>query len=433
MKLSSILGLNARFTFYSSVNNSRRGKKVTSSKLATKKALIEAGIPTPQVFAKFRTPERVYKYNWDKLPNSFAFKPSRGLGGEGIIVVKKKTQDKEAWLTTNRKRVTPDDLQLHALDILEGAYSTHNVPDMAFVEEYVGRHKAFRRWAYRGTPDIRVIVFNKIPVMAMLRLPTRESGGRANLHQGAIAAGIDIATGITTYAVWHREIIRYKPGTKKKLHGIKIPHWDQVLEIAVKAQIACGQGYVGVDIIMHPERGPMVLELNSEPGLDIQLANMAGLRKRLDRVEDLKIVDAEHGVRIAKSLFASAFAARVRAESEGQKIVGVFEEIKLKGADGSKLTIKAKIDTGAYRSSIDRSLAEQLGLLQDNNVLWTRFVKSALGRQKRPVIHLTYWLKGRKIVTTAGVADRKRMNKPFIVGRRDLAGFLVVPPGSKNS
>ncbi len=432
MKLSSILGLNARFQLYSSVNNSRRGKKVTSSKIATKKALLEAGISTPRVFAKFRTSARVYKYDWNKLPNSYAFKPSRGLGGEGIIVVKKKTQDGLAWLTTNRKRVTGEDLELHALDILEGAYSPHNVPDMAFIEEYVGRHKAFRKWAYRGTPDIRVIIFNKVPVMAMLRLPTRESGGRANLHQGAIGAGVDIATGITTFAVWHGELIRFKPGTKKKLHGIKIPHWDKVLEISIQAQIASGQGYVGVDIVMHPERGPMVLELNSEPGLDIQIANMAGLRKRLERVEGLRIIDAEHGVRIAKSLFASAFAARVRAESEGQKAIGVFEDIKIRGSNGERRIIKAKIDTGAYRSSIDKTLAEELGLLQDNNIMWTRLVRSALGRQERRVIHLTYWLKGRKIITTAGVADRGRMNKPFIVGRRDLAGFLVVPPGSKS-
>jgi hypothetical protein len=81
------------------------------------------------------------------------------------------------------------------MDILEGAYSLGNVPDSAFIEEFVGRHKAFRRYAYRGTPDIRVIVYNKVPVMAMLRLPTKESGGRANLHRGAIAAGIDMATG----------------------------------------------------------------------------------------------------------------------------------------------------------------------------------------------------------------------------------------------
>ena len=187
------------------------------------------------------------------------------------------------------------------------------MPDSAYIEEYVGRHKAFKKYAFRGTPDIRVIVFNKIPVMAMLRLPTKESGGRANLHQGAIAVGIDIATGITTQAFWHSEYIYYKPGTKRKLNGIKIPNWTEMLEIAVEAGNAANLGYFGADVVLHPEKGPMILELNYQPGLSIQLANSAGLKKRLDKVEDLKVRDADHGVKIAKSLFMSNFADRINS------------------------------------------------------------------------------------------------------------------------
>jgi len=40
--------------------------------------------------------------------------------------------------------------------------------------------------------------------MAMLRLPTKESGGKANLQQGAIGLGIDMASGVTTSAVQGR-------------------------------------------------------------------------------------------------------------------------------------------------------------------------------------------------------------------------------------
>src|SRR3989304_4166810 len=173
-------------------------------------------------------------FDFQSLPNSLAPKPSRGLGGEGIIVVKRRAKDGESWITTQRQRVTKDDLSLHILDILEGAYSMGNTPDVAFIQEFVGRHKAFRKYAYRGTPDIRIIVFNKVPVMSMLRLPTKDSGGRANLHQGAIAVGIDIATGITTRAIWYGKQITYKPGTSRKLHGIKIPNWTSVLETAVR-------------------------------------------------------------------------------------------------------------------------------------------------------------------------------------------------------
>jgi alpha-L-glutamate ligase-like protein len=426
MQLSSILGLNARSQLYSYRYNKASKKAIANSKIATNRVLTKAQIPNPLLFAKFKSPSQVERFDWSGLPNSFALKPSKGLGGEGIIVVKKRAEGKEAWITIQRQMVTIEDLKLHSLDILEGAYSMDSSPDVAFVQEYVGRHKAFRKYAYRGTPDIRIIIFNKIPVMAMLRLPTKESGGRANLHQGAIGVGVDIATGITTKAIWHGELIRYKPGTSRKLHGIKIPFWTSVLETAVRTQIVSGLGYGGVDIVLHPEKGPMVLEINAEPGLTIQLANMAGLRKRLDRVEGLEVKDAEHGVKIAKALFAANFSDRVKAE-EGIRTIGTFETIKIKGKNGKKVDVPAKIDTGARRTSIDKTLAKDLGLLDETNILWYKRFRSALGREERPIISFTYWLKGKKIKTTAGISDRSKLRKPVIIGRKDLIGFLVNP------
>lgn len=425
MKISSILGLNARFQKFSYPNNPRRGKKIADSKLQTKRVLKRAGIPVPKIYKKFKKPEDVFTFEWESLPTAFALKPSKGLGGEGIIVVKKQSKMGDWWITTQRKRVTAEDLKLHTLDILEGAYSAGNVPDVAFIQEFVGRHKAFRRYAYRGTPDIRVIVFNKVPVMAMLRLPTKDSGGRANLHQGAVAVGVDIATGVTTTASWYGQQIVFKPGTKRKLRGIKIPGWERILELAVAASDAVKLGYLGVDIVLHPEQGPMVLELNGEPGLEIQLANLAGLRKRLERLEELHVRDSEHGVKIAKALFSVPFARKVKEKTS--VTVGVFEEVKIKGKNGRRLTVTAKLDTGATRSSIDRKIAEELGLLTEDNIILTRRFRSALGVAERPVIGITFWLKGKKIKTAVGVADRAALKKPFIIGTRDLRGFLVEP------
>lgn len=430
MKASDILGLNARSQLFSYNYNSSKGKKIAASKILTYTSLTRASIPTPTIYVKFKTIRKSLDYDYNKLPESFALKPSKGLGGEGIIVVKKKTEDGTAWITTQRNRITAEDLQLHIQDILEGAFSSGNVPDAALVQEFVGRHKAFRKYAYRGTPDIRVIVFNKVPVMAMLRLPTKESGGRANLHQGAIAVGIDIATGITTRAIKNQEIIYYKPDTKRKLRGIRIPDWEEILLMAVRCQEATGLGYLGADIVLHPTKGPMVLELNSEPGLSIQLANGTGLRKRLERVDDLSVRSAEHGVKIAKALFGSYLIDKVR-EPKDMVTVSTFEEVKIKGTKDRNIKVTAKVDTGAWRSSIDKSLAEELGLLHRENVLWTRSVWSSLGKEERPVINLTFWLKGKKITTGAGVADRKNLKKPFIIGRRDLAGFLVSPVAKK--
>lgn len=426
MKYSQILGLNARTQLYSYRYNTVKGRKICNSKIQTARVMKKAEIPHPQIYKKFKNPIDIEKFNWQALPSAFALKPSRGLGGEGIIVIKKKSEDGKAWITTQRERLTIDDFKLHVFDILEGAYSIGSVPDVAFIQEYVGRHKAFRKYAYRGTPDIRIIVFNKVPLMAMLRLPTKESGGRANLHQGALGVGIDIATGITTRAIWHGSPIRFKPGTKRKLNGIKIPDWTQVLETAVRAQIATGMGYLGADIVLHPDKGPMILELNGQPGLQIQLANMAGLKKRIERVEDLEVRDAQHGVKIAKALFAERFADRVRAE-EGIKTISVWETIKIVSGKNGKVEVQAKIDTGAWKTSIDETVAKNLGILEKSNVLWTKVYKSSLGKEKRKVISLSFYLAGRKINTLANVARRKNLRSPVIIGRRDLAGFLVSP------
>ncbi len=429
MKASSILGLNARSQVYLTPLNTPKTRRIADSKLLMFRTLKKAKIPTPLVYKKFKNPRDVFDFNWESLPDSFALKPSRGFGGEGIIVVKKRF-DKTTWISTQRKKITVQDLKLHVLDILEGAYSMKNVPDVAFIQEYVGRHKTFRKYAYRGTPDIRVIVYNKIPVMAMLRLPTKESGGHANLHQGAIGLGVDIATGITTKAIWHGHEIKYKPETNRKLHGIKIPNWTTCLNIAVQTAMVSGLGFAGVDIVLHPEKGPMVLELNARPGLQIQLANMAGLKKRLERVEDLNVRDAEHGVKIAKALFAERFADRVAAV-EGIKTIGVWENVKVSSSTGGMVEVRAKIDTGAWKTSIDKDLADKLGITKTSNILWTKVYKSSLGQEKRKVINLTLYLAGRKIKTIANVANRLSLRTPLIIGRRDLEGFLVKAGGLK--
>lgn len=431
MKLSSILGLNARTQLFAYRYNKKSGKRIANSKILTSKVLRKANVANPKIYKIFKDPKDVLGFDWGSLPDRFALKPSRGLGGGGIIVIKKrlKLNGKEmgdTWLTTQKEKVTAADLKLHTLDILEGAFSMGNEPDVAFVQEYVGRAEIFRKWAYRGTPDIRVIIFNKVPVMAMLRLPTKESGGRANLHQGALGVGIDIATGITTNAIWHGEPIVFKPGTTHKLRGIKIPNWDGVLTTAVSASTASGLGYAGIDIVIHPEKGPEVLEMNAQPGLQIQLANMEGLRKRLDRIDELDVMDAEHGVRIAKTLFAGRFSDR-KAAKEGIVTIGASEEIRIKDIKGKKHSTLAKIDTGAWSSSIDRDLAEKLGLLNVENILWYGKKISSMGEEKRPIISVTFFLAGRKIVTKMSIANRNNLTYKVLLGRTDLQGFLVKP------
>ncbi len=427
MQLNDMLGMNARNFRYTSVYNGAKAKAIANSKLLTKQLLKTSKLPAPKLYQAFTQGAEIDAFNFSKLPDSFVVKPNKGLGGEGIIVIEKKI-GKKKWLDTQGQVITDEDIALHIEDILEGRFSPQDLPDIAFIEERIRIHPLFAKYAYHGTPDIRLIVFNRVPVMAMLRLPTRESGGRANLFQGAVAAGIDMRTGTTTHAILHGKEIVFTPDTKKRIRGLVIPEWDEVMKLAIRCQEVTGLGYLGADIVLQPsiknpgQTLPKVLELNAQPGLKIQLANKVGLQRRLERVEGVKVVSPEHGIRIAKELFSSKAAQQL---GKSVKPVGVFEPVKIIDAQGKKQTIKAKLDTGAFRSSIDRKLAQDLGLLTPDNVIMRQTYSSALGTSEREVIGITLYLSGRKIQTTASVADRSARRTLVLVGRRDLKGFSI--------
>jgi alpha-L-glutamate ligase-like protein len=373
------------------------------------------------------------------LPSSFALKPNRGLGGAGIIIAygeSKRHQNQQhpfpfwrsiqmgrVWIGPHKTRLTQENLRNHVFNILDGRFSLSRASDSAYFEERIQLLKDFRAYSSQGIPDIRVIVFNGVPVMAELRIPTIESEGKANLHLGGVGAGIDLGTGTTTYAVHHDNPIVYHPdNTRLSLRGIAIPAWEEVLDLAVRAQNAVGAPFLGVDISIDKERGPVVLELNARPGLAIQIANRAPLRSRLDRVEGLEITSMEQGVRIAQSIFTQKIV-----DSPKRKILGMREKILLLAPSGSQEETIAKIDTGAYRTAICTTLAQRLHL---QNIITYKTVQGALGKQRRPVVALTLRLGGKTIHTEVFVVDRTELKHEVIVGRRDLNGFLVDP--SKN-
>jgi hypothetical protein len=123
--------------------------------------------------------------------------------------------------------------------------------------------------------------------MAMMRIPTVASGGKANIHLGAVAAGVRISTGVIFHSVWAGLPSPEHPDTGAPLLGRLIPSWDEILEVAAEAQRLAGIGYAGVDIALDSKRGPVVMEVNRRPGLEIQNANAAGLLRRLRMIEQL--------------------------------------------------------------------------------------------------------------------------------------------------
>ena len=427
--------------------NSASGKAIADSKFKTKKIISKAGVQVPKLIARFKTEQDLTKFRWEDLEGNFVIKPESGYGGEGILIIRKRGKWAGEWQKMNGEIVKSYDLNMHCEEILAGKYSLHAMPDRVLVEERIRIHPMFLSLTKAGTPDIRVIVYNNVPVMAMFRIPTEKSGGKANLQQGAMGLGVDLATGITTFGIEGKgeEIYRiYDFGKKKnrKVNGIKIPFWREILETAINCQKAIPTlGFMGVDVVLDKEKGPMVLEVNARPGLSIQICNKAGLKARIEKVEGIIVRSVDHAITLTKYLFGESFFEKVE-EKEKKQTVAPIEIIKVKIPKGFKpllqkspiikqgkhrvVEVRAKVDTGAFRSSIDRNLAEKLGLLTEDRVLYYRNYKSSLGKHSdRPVIGITFWLKGKKVITAVNVADRNKLRTKFLLGRKDLGGFLV--------
>ncbi|HEB71859.1 MAG TPA: alpha-L-glutamate ligase-like protein [Nitrospirae bacterium] len=284
LKQKGILGINRRNAVYVFENNSRSLYQLVDDKLRTKKLAQDNGITIPQLYGTIRSHRAVKDiHGLVEQYSDFVIKPAHGSGGNGILIISGRSKD--AYKKVSGNLLDREDIEHYVSNILSGMYSLGGQTDVAMIEFRVKISPVFESISYLGTPDIRIIVFRGVPVMAMARLPTRMSDGRANLHQGAIGAGIDVTTGVTTFAVWGNETITEHPDTDQSIRGVEIPDWEHLLSLSSKCYDITGLGYLGVDIVLDENQGPMVLELNARPGLNIQIANMAGLEKRLRIVE----------------------------------------------------------------------------------------------------------------------------------------------------
>jgi len=423
-KSKNILGINARNFTYLRPSNSLRAIRIADNKLLAKKILSKNGLPVLQTYSIIRKIEELKTFDWAGLPSTFTLKPNKGFGGEGILVIYgKKKKPPYSWVKADKKLVAIKDLQSHILNILEGNFSRTNLPDVAFFEERIKLLKLFKPYSYRGIPDIRVIVYNSVPVMAEMRFPTRESGGKANLHLGGIGVGIDMGTGTTTTAIQNDKIIEYIPKTRLSLKGMQIPEWKEVLQLAINAQRITKIGFLGIDIVIDREKGPIILELNARPGLSIQIANLAPLNERLQRIKGLKVKTTKRGVKLAQDLFGGEIEEELE-EISGRKVIGINEPIEILDREKNKYPTMAKVDTGAYRTTLCKSLAKQLGIDQ---TIGYKKVRGALGSEERSIINFSFYLDKRLVGTEAFMADREELKYDIIIGRKDLKRFLVDP------
>lgn len=471
-----VLGINKRNQDFIRKLNPKKFRKFADNKLLSKKILAEHEIESPNVFYIIKNELDLNSVNWETLPKSFVIKPNRGTQGRGIKVFYGKSKKKNGWIAADGKTYSIEDIITHIKDILAGRFSLGHRKDIAYIEERIKIHPTLKPYAYKGIPDIRVIVYKRIPIMAELRLPTLEAGGTANLHAGGIAVGIDMASGITTIGIHRKgldlfgDTYNIVEHTLQKpflpLRGIQIPNWEKVLRLASKVQKFIPLGYLGVDIVIDRDRGPLILELNARPGLGIQVANQAGLLERIKRVEGINIKTTTKAVKLARTLFGGEVEEEVE-QITGRQIIGLVENIivfpnpyiKAKRLKPEK--IKAKIDTGALHSSIDYKLAVRLGykfLVDYKNVFARVFddhqeaqkflktmsekfprenrpapmgmfklIRSGSGFTVRPTIQAKVEIAGEQKDIIFTVANRQALNYGVIIGRTDLKGFLIDP------
>jgi alpha-L-glutamate ligase-like protein len=286
-----ILGINNRVGRYILRHNKRTNYPLVDNKVLTAQRAQAWGIPTPENY--------IIVENYGSLKNlhlklinydSFVIKPAKGSQGNGIIVIKEIIKEEKngdvriLCRRSNDKLMDVDEVKHHISGILSGLYSLSGQSDTAIIQAKIDKHPIFDQYSYGGIPDIRVIVYEGFPVMSMVRLPTKSSDGKANLHQGAIGAGINLSNGMTNNAVIRNQVVDLHPDTGHKLMGLKLPFWTEILELSARCFDMVELGYLGADIVLTPDHGPILLELNARPGLGIQIANLAGLVPRLEKI-----------------------------------------------------------------------------------------------------------------------------------------------------
>ncbi|MCP4817767.1 MAG: alpha-L-glutamate ligase-like protein, partial [Shimia sp.] len=185
LKRAGIVGMNRRNVDLIAENNPRSMFPLVDNKLKTKALLRKHGIAMPKLLGVVRQTGQIKDLPafLADVPN-FVMKPAQGSGGKGILVIA--GRDDGTFLKPSGKPVPFAEVARHVNNTLSGLFSLGGKPDAAMIEAMIDFDPVFSDFSFEGVPDIRVIVYKGFPMMAMTRLSTAQSDGKANLHQGAV-------------------------------------------------------------------------------------------------------------------------------------------------------------------------------------------------------------------------------------------------------
>lgn len=353
-----ILGINARNIHYVKKFNPKKLIKLANNKIKTKNFLWERGIPVAKNYWIISSRKELLNFDFSLLPTTdFVVKPNKWSKGKGIYIVKtikktplstplqniehaknienienKKDEKNKKNKNTNispiwqkRKKIknffkkydndtheylyktwwkilSEQEFKRMLVDTLDGKNSTGIIKDKIMIEEKLLPSQQFKTFCEWGLADIRIIVFNLVPVAAMIRIPTKKSEGKANLAKGGIALKIDIGTGRVSYE--RKSIKKHFPETYENFKKINLEYREEILNLSSKIQYFVNLWYLALDWVI-TESWPKLLEINARAGLDIQKITKVKLEEALKKISGLKIKTPEKWIEVAKALFSS--------------------------------------------------------------------------------------------------------------------------------
>jgi hypothetical protein len=203
------------------------------------------------------------------LPRSDLFlKPRKGRGGRGAEIVR---YDAGGYVLMDGSTLTDEQL------IAELVARSMTRP--LLVQSRLANHPALAEVHMNALATVRVLTATDVRgrgkvLAAALRMPSRAESVIDNFHAGGIASAVNLDTGALGLATdlglkddtaWHRE----HPVTRGQIEGLRVPHWEQMVQLAEIGHTKLADRVViGWDIAPLPD-GPCIIEANGAPDLDI--------------------------------------------------------------------------------------------------------------------------------------------------------------------